>query len=1205
MDFTREQQLAVLFKGADLIVSAAAGSGKTAVLVERIIQMIITHDKPVDIDRLLIVTFTEQAAYEMKNRIETRLNEIMAERPGDENIKRQLSLIDKSFIMTIHAFCMSVIKTYFYKADIDPNFRIADEDELSIIKNEILNDMLEDEYKSPDGEFLALVETYGGKYADLPLRGLIADIHAFISAAPWPRDELDKYAEMYDIGPGQTIDDTAWAPVIRDYIVTELTGLIVETERALGMCGLEYGPFAYIPALEEDINSLTLLTVAERLSDLYKMMGKDLFSRLPNAKKTDGVDEHIRENVRMIRENVKKTYNALRERFFFKAPHLLIDDIRKLRGPMEKLADIVGRFDDEFIKAKKDRCLLDFNNLEHYCLAILTDPDDKRKPSGAAMELTAFFEEILIDEYQDSNPVQELILSRVAKQNEGNRFMVGDIKQSIYKFRRARPEIFIDKYNGASYVHKRTDGKNGYKIDLNTNFRSRETIISVINGLFSQIMSETVGDVIYDGHAALNYGADYPDHSHIIDDRVEITVAEHKSTDEPDDLNETAEIDGAAIEAAMIADRILELTSPDSKFVVYDKNAGYRSVKYGDIAILAPSVKNIGDTFTSRFYQCGIPLSVIVPGDFFESTEIVTIIAFLQVIDNPKQDVPLLTVLRTPAYDLSPDDVMCIKHKYNGRTIYDCAVSCANDTVGAPFADALNKFLSDVKRWRAFVKTGSIPELLWMIYGETFYYSFIGMAPDGKRRQNRLKTLVKRAVAYQETSYTGLPFFLKYIEKLKRAGAEAADPARFVSDDSVRMMTVHLSKGLEFPVVFLCRTGKRFNTEDIRNKMAMHPDYGLGPYYVDVADKTKNNTIARMAINCAVVYESLSEEMRLLYVAMTRAKEKLIITGTVNGLAKNVAYWRRYADYPFNGLPVHYAAKAKCFLDWIIPAAERNKTSELFKIDYYQYNEVLENFVNMDHERRNILKTGYPAILDAEYDQIRRDIREKLSWRYKYRRELIIPRKLTISEIKRIFYLEDIKHSAVPESYEPLPEYAYPGFMRSVFGVTGADIGRAIHVMMERLDLFMPVDVDILKNAAREYVSMGLIPAEVLELIPYRRIMDFTYTPLAGRIRQSARVEREVPFILPFSADEVYGDLPFAYMESILSQGIIDLYFKEDDGYVLVDYKSDAARGDLDAIRKKYAYQMKMYKRAIEEMTGEKVKEVLLYLFDIGDCIAV
>ncbi|WP_338029464.1 helicase-exonuclease AddAB subunit AddA [Gracilibacillus halophilus] len=839
--WTAEQEEAIYQSGKDILVAAAAGSGKTAVLVERIIQKLLDTKNPADIDQLLVVTFTNAAAQEMRNRIGEALESALEQQPQSTHLKKQLSLLQQASISTLHAFCMELVRTYAYQIDIDPNFRIADTVEADMIRQEVLADLFEDWYGEEDPQeqeaFFQVVDRFSSDRNDLEVESLILKLYDFSIQNPDPEQWLNDMAEKYAIESDVDEDSIEWLRMLKQEVLQQLTVMEEHTDQALALTRESDGPYHYADALDQDRQMIQEARGALQVSwqEGKEYVSNKKFQTL-SRKKVD-CDEEKKGQVQAIRNQVKDRWKKMQGRYFSRDLDQHLADIRQLYPTIKKVAKMVQAFKESYQHAKKERGLVDFSDLEHFALDILLEDRQTKLPSTIAQELQRQYTEIMIDEYQDTNIVQETILQAIAQPSQtGNRFMVGDVKQSIYRFRHAEPSLFIDKYKRFEHNEEQ-----GHRIDLAKNFRSREQVIVAANYIFRQLFDENVGDIAYDEKAELIYGnQDYRKHptNHadtelvIIDQ--EATDKEQTETDEDSEAEE--ELEKAQLEARAYAEKIKHWIGTDHQkpLQVMDKQTGMmRDVKYRDIVILLRSM-TWAPTIMEEFKKQGIPVYAELSSGYLEAIEIQIMLSLLKIIDNPLQDIPLASVLKSPIVGLEENDLAEIRLAKKNAPYYQALKAYLKQGEHTKKQETLQNFFDSLEHWRTEARQGSLSALIWNIFQETGYYDFVGGMPGGRQRQANLRALYDRAKSYESTSFRGLFRFLRFIERLEDRGEDlGAAKALGEQEDVVRMMTIHKSKGLEFPVVIVGALHKQFNQRDIHASYLLHKTFGFATKYVD------------------------------------------------------------------------------------------------------------------------------------------------------------------------------------------------------------------------------------------------------------------------------------------------------------------------------------------------------------------------------------
>lgn len=1239
--WTAEQLAAIETSGCDLLVAAAAGSGKTAVLVERIIKKVTNWEKAIDIDKLLVVTFTNAAASEMRERIGDAITKELDINPESKVFQRQLTLLPKASITTIHSFCLDVIRNNFHEINIDPNFRIADETETILLMQEGIEELFDLKYEAEDNEgFLSLVESYGGNKSDEKLEEIIIDVYKFSQSSPWPEKWLLAAAEDFNVDENFKFEESKWARCLLKNIKIEVSGLAANMGRAIDIIRANDELGVYLDNFTDEMNQIKGIIEHSELSwnSLYEYLNGISFNKLKPCK---NCDETLKKYVTDIRNNVKKKVKDIQSNLMGIDEERLKKEMQGLYPMMKALSEIVIEFKEIYSEKKKDRGIIDFNDIEHYALNILTGVDEKGYviPSNAALQYKERFEEVLVDEYQDSNLVQEVILSMVSRREEGNMnlFMVGDVKQSIYRFRQAMPELFLRKYN--EFSEKEGDQR---KITLFKNFRSRREVVEGVNYIFKQIMSENIGELNYNEREALNFGANFPEppDENLAAGPIELHIVENgkKDDEEIEDIEETQEgevdidaeedVDSVGLEARLVAKRIKAMVegNNEKELKVYDKNLkAYRKIEYKDIVILLRTTKNWSNIFLDEFSRAGIPAFADTGMGYFETIEIKTMLSLLQVIDNPMQDIPLIAVLRSPMFSFTPEELIDIRLQGEGKSFYDALKLTAEDSISGTSIKAKD-FLNKLHDWQIKSVYTPIDEFLWIIYMETGYFGYVSAMPGGVQRQANLKVLFERARQYENTSYRGLFNFITFINKLKRSSGDMGS-AKILGENEnvVRIMSIHKSKGLEFPVVIVSGMGKGFNMLDLRKGILFHKELGYGPDFVDHKRRYSFSSTMKEAIKTKIRIETLSEEMRVLYVAFTRSKEKLIITGSVRDIEKAAMKWGSSSERIEGKLSEYSILSSKCFLDWICPAVMNHKAGEkLTEAAGMDVKLTLDDESEWEVKtftRRVILEgesTGAEAEAAAEEDSITaenldkeksyspysEEIRARLDFKYKYERAYGIPAKLSVSELKRAK-----NHELQDEDAAQLFNRAVlkrPVFMEEKQGLTAAERGTLMHLVMQHISFERTNGINEIRAQIKDMVKGDIIREFEAEAVNPRKIEAFFKSDLGVRMKNSPRAIRELPFTVELSAAEVYSDLPPDRYndEKIMLQGVIDCFFEEAGEYVLLDYKTDyVAEGEIDTIKERYRLQIDCYARALERITGKTVKGKYIYLFSNGEII--
>lgn len=1240
--WTEDQLKAITTRGCNLLVAAAAGSGKTAVLVERIIRIITNENNPVDIDRLLVVTFTSAAAAEMRERIAAAISKALEVNPNSKVLQRQLTLLSRANITTMHSFCLDVIKNYYHVIDLDPTFRIADETENTLLKLEVINDMFEDYYESENIEFRNLIEAYSGSRDDQRLKDIILDLYRFSMSGPWPEKWLVNNAERFNIETIEELNKTIWIGILKETISIEVTGYIKILEKAIDIIRDTEGLEPYEATFLDDLDMFKKVEESLNLGirELYTSINSISFSRLKSVKKDKVSDEENLERVKSIRDSIKKKTSKLIEDSFSMTIEDALNGIKNSYPYMKMISRLTLEFINRFKEKKRERNILDFNDLEHLCLKILieSDEDNNINPSSVANGFREYFDEVLVDEYQDSNNVQEAIIDLVSRKTleNPNVFMVGDVKQSIYRFRQAKPELFLDKYNKYSLE----DSEVNRKIQLYKNFRSREEVISGVNYIFKEVMSKTVGELEYNDDEALNLGASYKENNddntiiagpielHILDKSGEYTNEIEEEYEGDNLVEEEEDIDSIGLEARIVARRIRELLNPEPNtgklFKVLDKETGeYRPLKYKDIVILLRATRNWSEIFLEEIGSEGIPVYADTGTGYFETIEIRTMMSLLKVIDNPMQDVPMISVLRSPLVSFSAEELGDIRLLDKEKYFYEI-IKGVSDNIYEVNEELKNKckvFINNLGKWRNKSIYTPIDEFIWYLYMDTAYYGYVGAMPNGKLRQANLKILFQRAKQFEQTSFKGLFNFINFINKLRNSSGDMGS-AKILgeNEDVVRIMSIHKSKGLEFPVVFTCGFGKQFNLMDLNKSILYHDDLGFGPDYVDLERRNSYSTLAKEAIKKKILLETLSEEMRILYVAFTRAKEKLIITGATKNLEKSISRWVSSAALDEDIVPASEVLKGKSYLDWVGMAICKHRDGEELR-KYIGANScsIINDFSTWKTKMwtKNLLSVEKNEVavdeneeidlfINSDVDYIDKEIERRLNYKYKYELSGKLPSNVSVSDLKRSLYNNEDDDIITVNIFSD-KEFLKPKFLQEKRGLSASERGTIAHFIMQKLDLNKVNTKEEIDTQIYSMKDKNLLTEEEIKAIQRISFISFFKSNLGKRMlkvfNEGKLVKRELPFYTEISSlnidntlsKDVYGN------EKVRLQGIIDCIFEEDEKIVLLDYKTDYVEyGKESEILDKYRIQIKYYKDAVEKITGKEVKESYLYLFGLN-----
>ncbi|PHV71570.1 helicase-exonuclease AddAB subunit AddA [Sporanaerobium hydrogeniformans] len=1244
MAWTKAQEAAIHQRGVDVLVSAAAGSGKTAVLTERVVQRIIGSEKeqPIPIERFLIVTFTSAAANEMKERIANKLTEqitLLQERGEEEQVaylEKQLSLLPMASISTIHSFCLKVIKGYFHILGIDPNIKVGNQAELTLMKLEILEQLLEERLTEGEKDFLELAEVYGNVQGLGPLVNLILEVHTFSKSTPFPKMWLQEKIAYFQ-GDYEAIEKSPWGETMRRDLLSQVLDLQVILKEALELCEKNNGPLLYKETIEADGSFLCRLNDQSSLKEVILAIESTQFGRLPSKKQE--CDAGLKERVKNYRELVKEVVKGLKGDTIFLRDEKLLSHIPIIGKLMRTLADLIFTFEERYQEAKQEASIVDYNDLEHYCMQVLITPkvDEKGQLievayTDAAKELSTFYEEVYIDEYQDSNTVQETILKAIAEGNkeEGpTRFMVGDMKQSIYRFRLANPLIFSEKYEKwDKYKEDKVQDSQEICIDLSQNFRSRENILEGANELFEQLMSPTVGELEYDEFARLKVGNFYhagePEKlgEAALAGAIELHLLEEKEDEKEDEESEIGELKRLEKEAILVAQLIDKLLKGEGNPThVYDKDQGiYRPVEPRDIVILLRATKGKAELFENALIQKGIGAYAELGTSFFETLEIQTMLAVLKIIDNPLQDIPLLTVLRSPIVGLSLDELVVLRKSLEEGCFYEAMEEARRLKVAS---EKVQNFMSNLERWRQISPEASLEELLGILYVETGYYRYVSMLPTGAKKKANLRLFKKYAEDYEKSSNGKLSMFIAYLDKLMES-SEGLEEAKLIGDQDnlVRIMSIHKSKGLEFSVVFLAHTDKKFNNSDIRQNILLHSEQGLGPDYVDIEEHIKYSTLPKMAIKNQILSENISEEIRVLYVALTRAKEKLFITGVVNSWEKSTRNWSLYGVRNSKGLLPLGIKRANSYLNWLGMAlyahpelpqlSEKAGVVPKYTLEGRSHWELTlwhTSDLQLEDEKRRELTHEKKAFLEewdttAVFGSYKEEIYRRLNFKYTYEQAVTLPTKVSVSDLKKESLVE-VKEG-VKELDRIEEEKRVPSFIKEKMSLKPTQRGTLIHSLFEQWDYLCYQTPEEIHEQIHSLIAQNRLAPEIEEIIEEKKLVQFANSPLVKRMGKAKKLWKEKQFVYLLKANQVEEIYPED--EEILLQGIIDAFFIEEDGIVLVDYKTDYIDKEeqlkgVEKLRKRYRVQLDLYAEAISRITKLPVKEKWLYLYSIGEWI--
>ncbi|MBP1156342.1 MULTISPECIES: helicase-exonuclease AddAB subunit AddA [unclassified Paenibacillus] len=1303
--WTDDQWNAISVHGHSILVAAAAGSGKTAVLVERIIRRISDEKDPIDVDRLLVATFTKAAAAEMRHRISEALEKALTANPDSDHLRRQLALIPRASITTLHSFCMEVIQKHYQLIGLDPGFRIANETESALLRQDLLEELLEERYgdAAEEDPFWRLADAFSGDKSDDALFQLVQRLYDDSRSHPWPQHWLEESVRKFE--DCSALAENPWMPSLRAYIRLELQGLSALLQDALRTAQEPAGPEPYLGNLNDDMSIIESLLEAANGSSwerLYQALQGASFGKLKPCK-GDQYDKELQEQVKELRNEAKERLGDLKEELFGRTPEQYDEELRTMAPLMRTLADLVIEFADRYRKAKLAKGLVDFADLEHYCLRILSSEQSSPGapvPSQAALEYREQFVEALLDEYQDTNRVQEAIVELISREAPGNRFMVGDVKQSIYRFRLAEPSLFQEKYK--SFKLDGTDP--GRRIDLARNFRSRRQVVDGTNYIFRQLMNETVGEIAYDERAELVYGAGYPEAEKgsfelaselVLIDRTPYDESapgqkpEGERVTETDNVSETdsasedeaenvRELEAAQLEARYIAQQICRMMGMDGgeRFQVFDKSVkGLRPADFRDFVILLRATQQWAPVLIEELRQQGIPAYAELNTGYFTATEIQVVLSLLKIVDNPYQDIPLASVLRSPIVGMDNEELAHVRICSRHGAFFDAVRAYARkdeaETEGGddlpgqgglkPSCDdegafvrkseiqhKLRSFLEQLKHWRLMAQQGSLADLIWDIYRKTGYFDFVGGLPGGQQRQANLRALYDRSRQYEATSFRGLFRFLRFVERMQKSGGDLGTArALGEQEDVVRIMTIHKSKGLEFPVVFVAGMAKQFNRRDLTDSFLLHKELGFGPKLTDPKTRVSYPTLPWLAIKRKIQMEMLAEEMRVLYVALTRAREKLILVASVKGLEKQLKAWSRFVLHDRLELPDDALAKAKCYLDWIGPAMIRHPDGaplrdgagilepdhSILKDESSEWRVRLimpELFAGMAQAAAGMspADSRWQSVVRLEpvddTEQWEHEVWRRLSWDYTQKDATLLLSKTSVTELKRLSehhklleLLSDEPAATLwpgtePEQASSQKEGSGTGqtaFRRMIVRrprfmeqreLNAAERGTVFHSVMQHIPLDRQPSEEDVRETLAGMVSRELLTVEQQSLVDPAVIVSFFRSELGQRLLQAKRVHREVPFSFGLPAQDVYGaEQGGMSEETVMLQGVIDCLIDEEDGLVLLDYKTDRLKGaSPHRVAETYRMQLDLYARAVETVWKRPVIGKYIFLFD-------
>ncbi len=1190
VNWTEEQLRAIEERGSNILVAAAAGSGKTAVLVERIIRRICDEKNPTPVNRLLVLTFTEAAAAEMKRKIATAMEEKLRTEPDNRWLREQLLMISSAHISTVHAFCKTMLQNNIHKTGLPVDFTLIDETENAVLRNQALDQVLERYYQRIGKKvaFRDLTTGYGGTKSDDTLRNTVLNLYHFSRSLAYPEKWLSRAVTQYKLAEkAGDLSGTDWERILKE----QCRKLVLEMES--GYRGIwkiveaevpsDHKYFSYyrellqsfLQAFEPVLHGDTSLAVLKACQERFE---------IPRTPVKTGLEEDVVYRINCIKKQlVTEAQNDLR---------LLLDGAGPERmervfacGPRVRvLKQLVRQLERLHTAMKREKSVLDFGDLEHEMMRLLSDRHGN--PTGIALQLRERFEEILVDEYQDTNDIQDTIF-RLLSKNETNIFMVGDLKQSIYRFRNANPNIFAEKY------HRYLAGDGGVCIRLFKNFRSRKTVVDSVNGIFSGIMKQETGGLDYTPEEYLIPGADYPDTGD--DFTTELLLTDVAAAKEEAGEQEP-EASAPQMEAEIIAKRIRQMID-GSEIQVSDRDTGnLRSVRLGDIAILVRNKSRVPE-MEQVLNAYGIPTASEVGQQYLDSLEVLTVLSFLQIIDNPRQDIPLLAVLRSAIFEFTPEELaeirLCAKGDF--YTALTAAAEQGNSRV-AEFLRILEDLRNDAVNY-------GVGHLIFRICHELHYLSLVGAMPNGRIRQRNLTLLYERGEEFEQGALQGLFHFMAYIESLRKEKADMKAGTDFAdAENTVSIMTIHKSKGLEFPVVILCSMDTEFHERDASAGILWHENAGIAMDYVDTRLRVKYPTLAKQLVREQMLKDSRAEEMRLYYVAATRAKEKLILS-TLIGTKHDS--WKKAAPLAGESLPVGLIRRQRSMRDWTLlcllahPAAEQlrelaeggvaNPGME-FSLSV-QYRVPRGEVISVLPEQKEREELGRKETTES--------MAERLSYQYPHKGISGIPVKLSISELKRRNMPDNDYVQSVLQTRDVV--------LNELTEIGATERGTITHYVMQHIDFSRTETEDAIEEQLEEMVSTGLITKKQKAAVSIMGIYGFFAHPLGQRLKKATRTRREFDFYMEISAGQLDETLPPEDKdETVLLQGIADCFFYEDDGVVLIDYKTDRISAEQAEERAEYyRLQMEYYTRGLTSVLECPIKERYLYFLSPGTAVAM
>lgn len=1125
----------------------------------------------------------------MREKILEAIYKKIEENPEDENLQKQVILLNKASISTIHSFCLDGIKNNFYEIDVSANTRIADDSEILLLQQEVIDDLFEEKYEEEDSNFIKLIKTYTKYNQDEVLKDLILRVYSYIQASPFPEEWLEEQIEKLNIEDGTNFSDTVWGKIITENANQILEDSILKLQNIRTKMTRFPELDKFTAKIEDDIDKYTY--IQNNLSDWDTAV--EAINTLKNATwiKDQKITNDLKDEAKDVRESTKDEFKKVKKLMNCSSEEA-VQDIKYMYPILKMLKDLILEFSQKFYQRKREKNIMDFSDMEHLALKILVKKDENGNivKSEIAKKYENKFEEIAIDEYQDSNLVQEYILTSVSRGN--NIFMVGDVKQSIYKFRQARPKLFLDKYD--NYKLDPVNGEDR-KIQLFKNFRSRSNILDFTNLVFEDIMSRELGNIEYNQDEYLNLGANFEEIQNQ-DYKTELEILDLSEenddiwkTDEEETEEEQEKVEDVVLEARFVARKIKELI--DSKYQIIDKKTGRRDIQYKDIAILLRTSSGVANVYEKEISELEIPVYSDSSSQYLQSVEIETIMSLLRIINNPMQDIPLVTVMRSPIGNFTDNELIEIRMVDRNSSFYEALLKSD--------LEKAHRFLSLLKELREDEEYMTLDEWIWNIYTKTGYMNYVNLMPNGALRVSNLRMLFERAKQYEEASFKGLYNFINFIDKIK-FNQEDLKAAKIIGENEnvVRIMTIHKSKGLEFPVVILAGVGKQFNFRDLNGKILLDQDLGMGPQYIDSDRYIEFKTLAKKALAIKAKNEAISEEMRILYVALTRAKEKLIIVGRQKDVNKKMSEKQKlleiYSTIDDNKINPYLLQKYKTYLDWLELIYLKEGVANTKNLFTVNINKREKTSVKIENEVEDISKKIIEESNKNNDEQEKEKIKEILNWQYKHQSIEGIPTKTSVSKLK------EKREQEVQITQEPkfINEEAKTK-------LTGAQKGTLIHLCLQKMKETEEYNLEKITELIEELKDKEIITEIEVQNIDKEKLLEYTNSQLWTELKQAKEIHKEHPFYINIKASRIYNQINKEDDEDILVQGVIDLFFiDKDDKLILVDYKTDYVQNENELVEE-YKGQLDLYKEALEQSLNKKVDKMCIYSVYLNKLIEI